>query len=101
MSANRACNYYARPSGVMGGPCLNCGRSQPEHVHRNKEPEQPMTGHDAERTVYVFLTKRPQDKQAWPNVYADPALAEKAFCRCSKIEMVSLREIEPVNVVKA
>jgi hypothetical protein len=26
------CNKYTRPTGVMGGPCLLCGKSQPEHV---------------------------------------------------------------------
>jgi predicted XRE-type DNA-binding protein len=30
----QACDDYSRPKGVMGGPCLNCGRSQPEHVNR-------------------------------------------------------------------
>ena len=25
------CSNYRRPKGVMGGSCLNCGRSQPEH----------------------------------------------------------------------
>lgn len=25
------CSNYKRPEGVLGGPCLNCGRSQPEH----------------------------------------------------------------------
>ena len=29
------CQDYKRPEGVMGGPCLNCGRPQPEHVGRN------------------------------------------------------------------
>ena len=24
--------YYTRPKGVMGGPCLHCCGSQPEHV---------------------------------------------------------------------
>lgn len=27
-----ACAVYQRPAGVMGGPCCNCGMSQPEHV---------------------------------------------------------------------
>lgn len=27
-----ACGNYRRPEGVMGGPCLNCGKTQPEHV---------------------------------------------------------------------
>lgn len=27
-----ACADYRRPTGVLGGPCLNCGQSQPEHV---------------------------------------------------------------------
>lgn len=31
-TAQKACEDYSRPEGVMGGPCLNCGRSQPEHV---------------------------------------------------------------------
>lgn len=26
------CDRYRRPAGIMGGPCLNCGRSQPEHA---------------------------------------------------------------------
>lgn len=26
-----ACDKYSRPTGVMGGPCLTCGASQPEH----------------------------------------------------------------------
>lgn len=30
-----ACDNYARPDGVLGGPCLNCGASQPEHVDRS------------------------------------------------------------------
>lgn len=33
-TAQKACDDYSRPEGVMGGPCLHCGRSQPEHVHR-------------------------------------------------------------------
>ena len=26
------CGAYRRPNGVMGGPCVNCGKSQPEHA---------------------------------------------------------------------
>ena len=26
------CENYTRPDGVMGGPCLNCGGSQPDHA---------------------------------------------------------------------
>src|SRR5678815_2789523 len=26
------CHGYLRPEGVLGGPCLECGRSQPEHT---------------------------------------------------------------------
>lgn len=26
------CDKYTRPDGVMGGPCLTCGLTQPEHV---------------------------------------------------------------------
>lgn len=36
------CDNYRRPKGVMGGPCLNCGASQPEHV--NREPICPQCG---------------------------------------------------------
>lgn len=25
------CSDYKRPAGVMGGPCLNCNRPQPDH----------------------------------------------------------------------
>lgn len=32
MKPPKACENYSRPQGIMGGPCLNCGRSQPEHV---------------------------------------------------------------------
>lgn len=26
------CDRYRRPEGALGGPCLTCGLSQPEHV---------------------------------------------------------------------
>lgn len=26
------CDNYKLPDGVLGGPCMNCGASQPEHV---------------------------------------------------------------------
>jgi hypothetical protein len=29
------CDDYKRPEGVMGGVCLNCGHTQPDHVQRN------------------------------------------------------------------
>jgi hypothetical protein len=32
-----ACSNYTRPKGVMGGPCLECGASQPEHVKQIAE----------------------------------------------------------------
>lgn len=28
----KACTNYSRPRDALGGPCLNCGCSQPEHV---------------------------------------------------------------------
>lgn len=37
----QACDDYSRPAGVMGGPCINCGRSQPEHAHRKPLPCEP------------------------------------------------------------
>lgn len=27
-----ACDNYTRPDGVLGGPCVLCGASQPEHA---------------------------------------------------------------------
>ena len=36
-----ACGDYSRPKGVMGGPCLNCGRSQPEHTDMKKKGSNP------------------------------------------------------------
>jgi hypothetical protein len=35
-SMSTACDSYSRPPGVLGGPCLNCGASQPEHVQPPK-----------------------------------------------------------------
>jgi hypothetical protein len=29
------CDSYFRPDRVFGGPCLNCGCSQPEHIIRS------------------------------------------------------------------
>jgi hypothetical protein len=34
VGARLGCDDYKRPEGVMGGPCLNCGQSQPEHIRR-------------------------------------------------------------------
>lgn len=34
-----ACDDYKRPAGVIGGPCLNCGGSQPAHAHRRAKAE--------------------------------------------------------------
>jgi len=28
------CDNYTRPRGVIGGPCTNCGASQPEHAKK-------------------------------------------------------------------
>lgn len=38
------CNKYTRPRGVMGGPCLTCGRPQPEHTEptKQREGDQPL-----------------------------------------------------------
>lgn len=33
------CGSYQRPVGVLGGPCLICGNSQPEHqINRDSLP---------------------------------------------------------------
>ncbi len=36
----QACEQYSRPAGVMGGPCLNCGLSQPEHANWKPVPRE-------------------------------------------------------------
>lgn len=36
------CGYYRRPDGVMGGPCTNCGMSQPEHAIPSEGQEADM-----------------------------------------------------------
>lgn len=48
--------------------------------------------------VYVFLIKRPQDKEAWPTVWRDLKRANNAEWRASEIYKVLLIEHEPVNV---
>jgi hypothetical protein len=40
--------------------------------------------------VYVFLTRRPQDKQEWPCVYLSLDLAEKAPHRVSAVVPVEI-----------
>lgn len=42
--------------------------------------------------LYVFLTRRPQDKEAWPQVYRDEALALKAPYRVSGVKAVQIEE---------
>lgn len=42
-------------------------------------------------TVYVFLIKREQDKEAWPCVYMDLKLAVEAKGRVSDVMAVVLR----------
>lgn len=48
-------------------------------------------------TVYVFLIKRPQDKEAWPTVWRDHERANKAEWRASDVYQITLVEKEPVN----
>lgn len=48
-------------------------------------------------TVYVFLIKRPQDKEAWPTVWRDAERADKAQWRASDVYQITLVEKEPVN----
>lgn len=42
--------------------------------------------------LYVFLTKRPQDKQAWPLVYQSEQLANDAPHRVSPVMLVDVSE---------
>jgi hypothetical protein len=42
--------------------------------------------------LYVFLTRRPQDKQAWPLVYSDRELAIGAPHRVSEVVPVMVDE---------
>lgn len=44
------------------------------------------------RTVYVFLAQREHDKRAWPCVYEDRELAERAPSRVTAIAEVSFDE---------
>lgn len=41
-------------------------------------------------TYYTFLTRRPQDKQAWPLIYMSKELAEAAPFRVSDVVEVDL-----------
>jgi hypothetical protein len=43
-----------------------------------------------QRTLYVFLTKRPHDREPWPLVYESRELAEAAPHRCSDVVAVSV-----------
>lgn len=42
--------------------------------------------------LFVFLTKRPCDSQAWPYVYQSEELALKAPHRCSRVTPVEVDE---------
>jgi len=35
--------------------------------------------------LYIVFQKRLVDKQAWPILYTDKALAEACYCRCSEV----------------
>jgi hypothetical protein len=49
--------------------------------------------------VYAFLTRRPQDKRAWPCIYENYDLAIVAPWRISEVTTVLLREeTQPINV---
>lgn len=46
--------------------------------------------------AYVFMMRRPTDKQAWPVLYMTRELAEHAFGRVSEIVEVELpKEVKP------
>lgn len=64
-----ACAHYQRPEGVMGGPCLACGASQPKHT-------QPRGGCGAVTTMGRALSE----------TYArDPSFYGATFCvTCNK-----------------
>lgn len=49
-------------------------------------------------TVYVFLIRRPQDKEAWPTVWRDHKRAQDATWRASDVYQVTLVEKEPINI---
>lgn len=51
--------------------------------------------------LYIFLIKRPQDKEAWPTVFSDHERAEAYPYRASDVYQVSLVEKEPTNVPDA
>ena len=45
-----------------------------------------------ERRVYVFLSQRRHDREAWPLVYDSRELAERAPHRCSEVVEVSVTQ---------
>lgn len=47
--------------------------------------------------VYVFLIRRPQDKEAWPTVWRDFERAQNAPWRASDVYQITLVEKEPIN----
>jgi hypothetical protein len=49
----------------------------------------------AERTLYVFLTQRPHDREPWPLVYESRELAEAAPHRCSEVVAVCVPTTSP------
>lgn len=60
-----ACASYKRPLGVLDGPCLLCGRSQPEHVNGDFPDHSATVSIDraaelkgcSRRTIYNMITQ--------------------------------------------
>lgn len=48
-------------------------------------------------THYAFLTQRPIDSQAWPNIYSNATLAEQCGHRCSPVIAVHLEVTDGIN----
>lgn len=55
----KVCNNYRRPEGVMGGPCMNCGRSQPEHARaRATIPDERTNRHNRVTSELVDVLRK-------------------------------------------
>lgn len=74
-----ACDNYTRPLGVMGGTCLRCGCSQPEHVQRvmrqaDVTEVRPLDLEAAREAVRPVVAAELQAERmpAWPDAVPEP-----------------------------
>lgn len=48
--------------------------------------------------LYVFLVKRPIDKEAWPVAFLDPVHAQQHPYRASDVYPIKITAKEPINI---